>query len=142
MIPIEKKPVLVCGGYASTRGDAPEGSNLIERPFELDQAIVEPDDEQLLDETSSEGRTREYNAEELISRAERPGTIRPKRHTSGFHAVGALSGLDVFIKETSTMLATAGDELSDTQRAHLSKILTFVQALSDRYERVMRMSSR
>jgi len=45
-------------------------------------------------------------------------------------------GLDIFLEETTRALEVRSDELTPDQRLHVSQILTFIEALGTRFDRV------
>jgi predicted esterase YcpF (UPF0227 family) len=47
-------------------------------------------------------------------------------------------GLDLFLNETVKVLDEQTSDLTSFQREHLEKIVVFVSALADRYDRVMK----
>lgn len=47
-------------------------------------------------------------------------------------------GLDLFLNESTVALLTGRADLTEHQRMHLEKIVTFMQALGDRFDRIMR----
>ena len=46
-------------------------------------------------------------------------------------------GLDLFLNESSVALMVGHHDLTEFQRGHLTRIVTFIEALSDRLDRVM-----
>ena len=95
--------------------------NLIERPFDVDDGWHEV--------------TREYDTRTLFGlRVEVPDDQR----TTLQSLKDAQVGLDLFLSEASVALITGHRYLTSDQRTHLSKILTFIEALSSRLDRVMK----
>lgn len=93
--------------------------NLTERPFARDEDWEEV--------------TREYD---LKAFEPRPIGTADRRSTVQMLKDGKV-GLDLFLNETSVALIVGHADLTDFQRAHITKILTFVEALSARLDRVM-----
>jgi len=111
--------------------DSSRSSNLVERPFERDEEPF----------YAADDRTAEYNTN-TFSRGEKPAATpslqQTTRRSTGAHLKNARHHLDMFIKETSGALALKDRSgMSEFQRSHLTKIVTFIQALADRYDQVM-----
>lgn len=94
-------------------------ANLTERPFEDDDDWREV--------------TRPYD---LKGFEPRPIGTTDRRSTVQMLKDGKV-GLDLFLNETSVALIVGHADLTDFQRAHITKILTFVEALSARLDQVM-----
>jgi hypothetical protein len=93
--------------------------HLVERPFEQDDDWRE--------------NTAVYDARAFVpapSDADRRSTVQTLKD--------ARVGLDLFIGEASVALTAGHRDLTELQRVHLTKIVTFIEALSDRFDRVMR----
>ena len=96
--------------------------NLTERPFDVD------------DGWDWEDRTREYDTRAFLPHP--VGTADSR--TTGQMLKDARVGLDLFLNEASVALMVGHRDLTDFQRAHLTKIVTFIEALSGRLDRVMK----
>lgn len=103
-------------------------ANLTERPFPEVPITIDPED--------WEERTREYDARILNAQSQPVGT-RDKRTTEQM-LTDARFGLDIFLNEASIALMVGHPDLTEFQRAHLTRIVTFIEALGDRFDRVTR----
>lgn len=103
-------------------------ANLTERPF--GEIPVEVDDDDWRE------RTQEYDAR-AFAFGQHPVGSRDARSTRQMLA-DARFGLDVFLNEASVALMVGHSDMTDEQRAHLTKIVTFIEALGDRFDRVTR----
>lgn len=59
-----------------------------------------------------------------------------RRKTTEMHLEDARVGLDLFLGEMTHVLVHGKADLTDHQRVHLERITEFVQALSERFDRV------
>lgn len=103
-------------------------ANLTEQPF--GEIPVEVDDDDWRE------RTLEYDARAFGGDPRGIGT-RDARTTQQMLA-DARFGLDVFLNEASVALMVGHRDMSDFQRGHLTRIVTFIEALGDRFDRITR----
>lgn len=94
-------------------------ANLVERPFDVDEGWEEV--------------TREYD---LRAFEPRPVGVADSRSTVQM-LKDARVGLDLFLNEASVALIVGHADLTEFQRGHLARIVTYIQALSDRLDKVM-----
>lgn len=94
-------------------------ANLTERPFDVDEGWEEV--------------TREYDVHAFeprpVGTADRRSTVQMLKD--------AKVGLDLFLNEASVALIVGHADLTDFQRAHITRIVTYIEALTDRLDRVM-----
>lgn len=95
-------------------------ANLVETPFDVDDNWGEV--------------TREYDLKAFLFPPEIPVDARTTHET----LKDARTGLDLFLNESCVALATGHADLTEHQRVHLAKIVTFIEALSSRFDKVMR----
>lgn len=95
-------------------------AHLVERPFERD------DDEW-------QERTREYDVRAFV-----PTLASADRRTTVQMLKDARVGLDLFLGDASVALMVGHRDLTEHQRTHLTKIVTFIEALSTRFDRIMK----
>lgn len=92
---------------------------LVERPFERDDEWQE--------------RTREYDVRTFFAPApdaDRRSTVQMLKD--------ARVGLDLFLGDASVALMVGHRDLTEHQRVHLTKIVTFIDALASRLDQVMK----
>ena len=94
-------------------------ANLVETPFDVDENWGEV--------------TREYDLKAFIFPPEIPSDARSTHEI----LKDAKVGLDLFLNESCVALMTGQADLTEHQRVHLAKIVTFIEALSGRLDRVM-----
>lgn len=102
---------------------------LLERSARIVEAPLEIDCEW-------EEVTREYDTRAFT--AGQPPSSPADPRTTVELLKDARIGLDLFLNESSVALLTGRSDLTEHQRMHLEKIVTFIQALGDRFDRVMR----
>lgn len=94
-------------------------SNLVETPFDVDDDWGEV--------------TREYDVRafepKAASTADARSTVQMLKD--------ARVGLDLFLNEASVALLVGHSDLTEFQRGHLTRIVTFIEALTERLDRVM-----
>ena len=94
-------------------------ANLVEKPFDVDD-----DWEEI---------TREYDVRAFEPKA--PPAPDPRSTVQMLK--DARVGLDLFLNDASVALMVGHADLTEFQRGHLTKILTFIEALTGRLDRVM-----
>lgn len=95
-------------------------ANLVETPFDVDDNWGEV--------------TREYDLKAFLFPPEIPNDERSTLEILR----DARVGLDLFLNDASVALVTGHADLTEHQRLHLEKIVTFIEALSGRLDRVMK----
>lgn len=94
-------------------------ANLVEKPFDVDDDWGEV--------------TREYD---LRAFEPKPVSTADSRSTVQMLKDGRV-GLDLFLNEASVALIVGHQDLTEFQRGHLTRIVTYIQALTDRLDKVM-----
>lgn len=102
-------------------------ANLVDRPFDVVDKAANHDDDG--------GPTREYDARVLSNRPSHVTRHAPTRQV----LKDARVGLDLFLGEAAAALMVGHQDMTEQQRLHLTKIMTFIEALGERFDRVMQV---